>query len=184
LSNAAAVTQVEEEFNIFALRFFHFMNLWTIYTDLLSKKYVPSPDSDEYPVKMTLMFVVYGNFYSLVEDSGEALNGFRVWRKRFPQEEAVLAAVEARVRPFLSHLRVFRNRMGFHGSRTQLHQSPAFDLFNQHSGAEIFEAMKSFKAMSAALFGMDTALQENDLEGIARQRKKLDEIAARHSSMG
>jgi hypothetical protein len=39
-----------EEFGIFAERSMHFMNLWTIYNDLLSSHYIPSvgaPGPDE-----------------------------------------------------------------------------------------------------------------------------------------
>jgi hypothetical protein len=168
----------QEEFGIFALRLFHFMNLWTIYTDLLKQKYLPSLDNDDYPVRMTMMFIVYAYFYSLVEDSSDGVNGFRVCRQNFPEETAAIAAVEGRVKPFLVQLRVFRNRMGFHGSRTTSHESAAFDLFNKHSGMELLEAMKAFKAMSAAFLGLSAAQQANDHDAMAKKRQELQQIAA------
>jgi hypothetical protein len=167
-----------EELSIYAERHFHFLNLWTVYHDLLKGNYKPSFNEEEWPVGTTMMFVLYAYFYSLVEDAADGLNGFRVWRERLPQEEAAIARVEAKVRPFLGRLRVFRNRMGFHGSRTRNHESAAFDLFNKHTGTEIYETMRHYKALAAALYGMDTALHANDVEGIARCRERLDEIAA------
>ena len=178
MSNAVIIKESHEELGIFSQRFFHFMNLWTIYTDLLKGTYTPSLDDDQYPVSITMMLVLYAYFYSLVEDSNDGLNGFRVWRGRLPEEEAVIAVVEATVQPLLNHLRLFRNRLGFHGSRTWNRESAAFDLFNQHSGMDVFNAMKRFKAMNAALFGMDAKLQANDPAGIAHYRKILDKIAA------
>jgi len=178
MSSTATAKERPEELSIYAERHFHFMNLWTVYRDLLSHKYTPSLDCEQYPVAITMMFLLYGYFYSLVEDSDEGLNGFRVWREKLPQEEAAIARVEARVLPFLSHLRVFRNRMGFHGSRSRAHESAAFDLFNEHSGTEIYETMEQYKALAAALFGMDMALHANDPDQIRRCREKLDQIAS------
>jgi hypothetical protein len=175
---ATQPVDVQQEFGIFAVRFIHFMNLWTIYTDLLGRSYVPSLNNDDYPVGTTMMFIIYSYFYSLVEDSGDGVNGFRVLRQKFPQDISVIATVEARVKPFLIHLRVFRNRMGFHGSRTTSHESAAFDLFFNHSGTEVFEAMKAFKAMSAAFLGLSAAEQENDTKAIMTSRQKLKDIAS------
>jgi hypothetical protein len=120
-------------------------------------------DGKKWPVHITMMVVLYSYFYSLVEDSEEGLNGFRVWREVWPNEEAAISVVEARVTPFLSPLRLFRNRMGFHGSRSRTHEATAFELFNKHSGTDVFEAIKLFKGLGAALFGMDVAQSGTDL---------------------
>src|SRR5262249_33496866 len=119
----------------------HFMNLWTIYKDLISSHYLPSvgkvmsrsdenADGREWPVNITMMFVLYAYFYSLVEDSEDGLNGFRVWREVWPQEESAISAVQRRVSPFVGRLRLFRNRLGFHGSRTRHHEGVGFHLFS------------------------------------------------------
>ncbi len=92
MSSTATIKARPEELSIYAERHFHFMNLWTVYRDLLSGKYAPSLNEKEYPVGITMMFVLYGYFYSLVEDSDEGLNGFRIWRERLPQEEAAIAS--------------------------------------------------------------------------------------------
>lgn len=178
LSSGSDSRERPEELSIYAERHFHFMNLWTVYHDLLKGDYVPSLNDDEYPVGITMMLVLYSYFYSLVEDSDEGLNGFRIWRQKLPQEEAAITTVEARVRPFLVHLRLFRNRMGFHGSRTRAHESEAFELFNKHSGTEIYQTMKQYKALAAALFGMDMALHSGDADKIAQWRARLDVIGA------
>jgi hypothetical protein len=172
----------------------HFMNLWIIYSDMLTGHYVPSlgdmygssdpADEKKWPVNMSMMFVLYAYFYSLVEDSEEGLNGFRIWRQVWPNEESAISAVEARVTPFLVPLRLFRNRMGFHGSRSRSHEAAAFDLFNKHSGDAVFEAIKLFKGLGAALFGMDLAQSGTDLQKQARWRALIDGIAARASGVG
>jgi len=179
-----------EELRIFSERFMHFMNLWTIYKDMLTGHYTPSlgeilrasdpvPAAYEMrPVNITMMFVLYSYFYSLVEDSEEGLNGFRVWREVWPSEGTAISAVEDRVAPFRGRLRLFRNRMGFHGSRTREHESAGFELFNKHSGDEILEAMKLFKALGAGLFGMDKAQLEKDQQEQERFRKWIDEVAS------
>jgi hypothetical protein len=150
-------SQIPEEMAIFAERYFHFMNLWTIYKDMLSGRYVPSHIDEEWSPQMTTMLLLYAYFYSLIEDSRDGLNGFRIWREHFPSEEAAIAAVEEQVMPFRDRLRIFRNKLGFHGSRTRVQESAGCDLFAQHSGTDIWNAMKNFKSLAAALFAHDLA---------------------------
>jgi hypothetical protein len=164
-----AMANSTEEFGIFVDRFFNFRNIWTIYSDLLAAKYIPStgdtmasgqsdwPNSGAWPVDITVMFILYAYFYSLVEDSDDAINGFRLWRDRHPEERVAIEAVEAQVAPFLDNLRLFRNRLAFHGSQSREHESKGLDVFNKHSGGQIFDAMKNFKALGAALFAKENA---------------------------
>jgi hypothetical protein len=151
-----------EEFRIFVERFMHFMNLWTIYTDLLSGRYVPSVNDpagewSATDVRSTAMFILYAFFYSLVEDGADSINGFRLWRSRFPEEELAIAMVEGQVTPFVARLKLFRNRLGFHGSRSRAHESKGLELFSAHTGTEIWNAMKSFKSLGAALLAKENA---------------------------
>lgn len=184
MSKGPISSQTSEEFGIFAERYMHFMNLWTVYTDLLSGHYVPrlNLSSEKFSitdVRATMMLILYAYFYSLIEDDNQSLNGFRIWRARYPEEEAAIAAVEAQVVPFRRRLRLFRNRLGFHGSRSRAHESSGFDLFAQHSGTEMWDAMKSFKALGAALFAKESA--QRGLEGSDpdRARQWIDSVAAR-----
>ena len=184
-----------EELSIFVERFMHFMNLWTVYKDLLTAHYVPSvgtvlktanenANGKDWPVNISIMLILYSYFYSLVEDSDNGLNGFRVWRQVWPNEEAAISAVEARVLPFVDRLRVFRNRLGFHGSRTRSHEAAGFDLFAQHGGDEIYNAMRLFKSLGAALLGMDTAVYANDNEAQARCRAWIDRVTLEAQNAG
>jgi hypothetical protein len=178
-----------EELRIFVERFVQFMNLWTVYSDMLTGRYTPSVgqiywgeaskefDAAEWPVNISMMLVLYAYFYSLIEDSDDGLNGFRVWREVWPNEEVAISSVEKRVVPFRDRLRVYRNRLGFHGSRTRTHEAKAFELFSKHSGNEIFEAMKLFKVLGAGLLGMDRAVRAKDRQEEARFRKWIDEVA-------
>ena len=141
----------------------HFLNLWTVYNDLLTNKYVPNvnhnTDEGIPHVGMTLMFLLYAFFYSLIEDSDDCLNGFRLWRERFPEEEPAIAAVEKLALPLRDDLRIFRNRLGFHGSRSRTHEARALELFEKHSGMKIMKAIVSFKALGSALLAKENAAQ-------------------------
>lgn len=163
---------------MFVERFMHFMNLWTVYTDFLSGRYVPRVGSkdDECITGMTatLMFVLYAFFYSLVEDSADSVNAFRLWRLRFPEEEAAIAHVEAQISPFVDKLRVFRNRIGFHGSLSRSHEAKGFDVFIQHSGTEIWEAMTSFKSLGSALLAKENARNGNTQINSEQVRQWID----------
>jgi hypothetical protein len=119
-----------EELYMFAERYAHFSNIHTIYRDLLSGHHKPSVNVNEDPLKIpekfeitnvstTAMFILYAHFYSMVEEDPDGVNGFRVWRAAWPEEEKAIAVVEALVTPLAPGLRLFRNRLGFHGSRVE-----------------------------------------------------------------
>lgn len=150
----------QEEFVIFVERFMHFMNLWTVYHDLLRDQYVPTvrpaSENDPFPnMRATMMFLLYSLFYSLIEEDPKSVNAFRIWRKLFPEEESRIAAIEAQIDPFAGDLKRFRNRLGFHGSRSRTHEASGFDLFARHSGSAILTAMANFKQLGVALLAKD-----------------------------
>lgn len=89
------MADLDEEHLLFVRRYMQFHHIWTVYSDLLSGKYVPSVgmrDLSEVAVDCTLpsnfistlMFVLYAFFYSLVEDSEEGFDAFRIWRAKYP----------------------------------------------------------------------------------------------------
>ena len=171
-----------EEFIIFVERLTHFINLWTVYSDMLTGKYVPSVGQRDHSIfdpRTTMMLILYAYFYSLIEDSPDGLNGFRIWREHFPEEEQTIAAVEAVISPFKDELRLFRNRLGFHGSRSREHESRGFELFAKASGTDTFEAMKHFKALGATLLYKEKAVRTSNAVGVTDARAKLDTIAER-----
>jgi hypothetical protein len=175
---------MSEELYMFAERYAHFSNVHTIYRDLVSGHYKPSvsvnPDPKEWDVTdvaTTAMFVLYAYFYSMVEDDPQGVNGFRVWRAAWPEEEKAIAAVESLVAPLRPGLKLFRNRLGFHGSRSRAHEKKGLDLFAQHSGTAVWEAMANFKSLGAALFRKDLDRQHGVDPSPAREW--IDTIAAR-----
>lgn len=173
----------KEELRIFVERLLHFMNLWTFYNDLLSGKYVPTGGNDpEWSVTSpgtTMMFILYAYFYSLIEDDEQSLNGFRIWREHFPEEEVAIAAVEAQAIPFRARLKLFRNRLGFHGSRSRDHESRALELFAEHSGTEMWDAMKNTKALGAALLSKDLVRRGEGSHTAIEVRGWIDRVAER-----
>jgi hypothetical protein len=171
-----------EELMIFVEREMHFVNLWTMYTDMLEEKYIPSlglRDLSVHDPRTTMMLVLYAYFYSLVEDSSGGMNAFRIWREHFPEEGQAISAVEAQILPFRDKLRVFRNRLGFHGSTSRAHEAPGFALFGAHSGLEILDAIKNFKALGAMLLAKELATRKTDAAGLNQAREHLDFIARR-----
>jgi hypothetical protein len=183
MSTISSAQQASEEFYIFAERYMHFMNLWTVYTDLLSGRYVPRinlpSDNSSTEVRATLMLILYAYFYSLIDDDDQSSNGFRIWREHFPEEEVAISLVEAQIVPFRQRLKLFRNRLGFHGSRSRKHESSGFDLFAKHSGNEMWEAMSNFKALGAALFHKDLARRGLEGSDPNRARQWIDSVAAK-----
>jgi hypothetical protein len=174
------VAKSAEEFTIFVERLTHFMNLWTVYTDSLTERYVPTVgirDFSYHDPRTTLMFMLYAYFYSLVDESPNGLNAFKIWREQFPEEEPAIAAVEKLVQPFVKDLRLFRNRLGFHGSRSRRHESSGFDLFANHTGDKIFNTANKFKALAATLLYKDMAVTNSDPVALGQARERLDRIS-------
>jgi hypothetical protein len=185
-----------EEYYLFVKRYMQFHNLWTVYFDLLSGRYVPSlpgKTSREVPevdstittdMQATLMFLLYAFFYSLIEDSNDGLNAFRIWRAKYPDEERAIIALERLILPFRPSLKVFRNRLGFHGSRSQLHEAKGFEVFGNFSGDQMIDRMAQFKALNAALLEKDLARQSNSVERLKDARSLIDRVAERCETMG
>jgi hypothetical protein len=178
-----------EELYMFAERYAHFSNIHTIYRDLLSGHYKPSVNVAEDPRKVpeefevtnvstTAMFILYAYFYSMVEDDPQGVNGFRVWRAAWPEEEKAIAAVEALVAPLRPGLKLFRNRLGFHGSTSRAHERKGLDFFSQHSGTAVWDAMANFKSLGAALFRKDLDRQHG-IDPSPAARRWINQIAAR-----
>jgi hypothetical protein len=170
-----------EELEIFVEHLMDFMNLWTVYNDHLTGKYVPSVDVGGKPSRtgmyVTLMFHLYASFYALVDDSKEGLNAFRIWREHFSGEEAAIAAVKQQIAPFKSDLRLFRNCLGYHGSRTRSHEARGWDLFANASGSAIWNAMVNFKGLGATLLAKERAERKSDAEKVAWCRARIDSMA-------
>lgn len=172
-----------------------FHNIWTIYFDLLSGRYVPSLPTKTaaevvevdwtIPAEMgpTLMFLLYAFFFSLIEDSDDGLNAFRIWRTKYPEEEKAIIALEKLILPFRPDLKIFRNRLGFHGSRSQQHEMKGFALFGNYSGADLIDRMKQFKALNAALIEKSLAYQANSAERLQEARSGIDKITERCETM-
>jgi hypothetical protein len=171
-----------EELALFVERTLHFLNLWTVYTDLLSGAYVPSSGKQDNLLRDprgTIMLILYAYFYSLVEDSNDGLNAFRIWREHFPEEERAIAAVETQIARFNGDLRLFRNRLGFHGSRSREHQAKGFGLFSNASGTEMWNAMKNFKALASTLLARDEAIKNSNEADTTKYQEWIDAIATR-----
>jgi len=170
-----------EELEIFVEHLMDFMNLWTVYNDHLTGKYVPSVDVggklSRTGMYVTLMFHLYASLYALIDESEEGLNAFRIWRKHFPGEEAAIAAVERQIAPFKSDLRLFRNRLGYHGSRTRSHEAKGWALFANTSGSAIWNAMVNFKGLGATLLAKETAERKSETDKVAWCRTRIDSIA-------
>jgi hypothetical protein len=173
---------IDEEHYLFIKRVIQFQNIRFIYDDLLTGRYIPSCGAkqvDEIQVAdsaittemiPTMMFVLYSFFYSLIEDSADGQDAFRIWRKKFPEEEKAIAALEALVIPIRSDLRVFRNKLGFHGSRSHALESKGFDLFANHSGERIMQIMTRFTSLNSGFLMLDMAVRSDSSEDKKKAR--------------
>jgi hypothetical protein len=177
-----------EELRMFVERFRHFLNLWTVYNDMLTEHYVPTVGTDAvdeplygsyFQPSISVMLVLYAYFYSLVDDRDNGLNAFRIWREHFPEEEPAIAAIEAQIKPMANDLRLYRNRLGFHGSRTRAHEASGFELFANTTGTQAWNAMRNFKALSAILLGRDMAIRQGNEAEVEKYRGWIDAIAER-----
>lgn len=186
--------EIDEEYFLLVRRVMQFHHIWTIYVDLLSGRYVPSfglRDLDEVelnaalPGEMvpTLMGLMYAFFYSLIEDTEDGVDAFRIWRLKFPDEYTAIGALEQQIAPMRSDLRVFRNRLGFHGSRSQQHESRGYELFGNHPGTKMIETMKVFKSLNAALISKELARQHCSDKEMATARTMIDAILPRCNAL-
>jgi hypothetical protein len=181
------MADIDEEYFLYVRRHMQFLHIWTMYFDLLSGRYVPSVGYTEFgavetnsalPSHMvpTLMGLLYAFFYSLVEDSDDSINAFRIWRLKYPDEHIAIDVLEKRVAPMREDLRVFRNRIAFHGSRTYKHESRAYGIFGNQSGTKIIETMKVFKKLNFGLLTKNLALQHQSEDEMASARAVIDSI--------
>ncbi len=63
-------------------------------------------------------------------------------------------------------------------SRTRRHEGAGFDLFNEHPGTEVYESMRLFKSLGAALLGMDMAVYADNVQDQARCLEWIDMVTA------
>jgi len=73
---------------------------------------------------------------------------------------------------------LFRTRIGFYGSRTRSHEAASFELFDKHSGTEVYDAMRIVKHLGAGLLGLDRATFQKNPEEQQRFRACIDEAAS------
>jgi hypothetical protein len=93
----------------------------------------------------------------------EGPNAFRIWCEHFSGEEAAIAAVEQQIAPFKSDLRLFRNRLGYHGIRPRSHEAKGWDFFANASGSAIWNAMVNFKGLGAILLSKELAERKSEI---------------------
>jgi hypothetical protein len=142
-----------EEYHILVKRYLHFENLWDLYNDFLSGRYIPSVNTHSSNVDVpemadTLLIVLYSWFYSLVDDEPRGVDAFRAWYRFFPEDKPAIRAVQKQIKPIKSCLKTLRNRVGFHGSQTWEHENAAFDLFKKQSAEDVIGAMNSFRSLA------------------------------------
>jgi hypothetical protein len=185
------VPDINEEHFLLVKRIAQFHNIWTVYFDFLSGRYVPSVGGKQVEeitevdttlttgMGPTLMFLLHAFFYSLIEDSDEGLDAFRIWHRKFSEESPAISMLEREIAPLREDLRIFRHKLGFHGSRSFEQESKGLDLFGNHSPTKLIEAMKCFMALNAALLEKDMARQMNSSERMEKARVRIDSIAGR-----
>lgn len=142
------------ELSIYVERMYRFIQLLRIYDMVLAIPDRNDPGEPHLTMRGTMMSVVYSFFYSLIEPDSKGVDFFRIWRARLPEATADIDSLEARVAPIRDDLRLFRNRFGFHGSRSRERESVGFDLLLNHQGSDIYQVILDTRDLSTKLLEM------------------------------
>lgn len=142
------------ELSIYVERMYRFIQLLRIYDIVLAIPDRDDPGEPHLTMRGTMMSVVYSFFYSLIEPDSKGVDFFRIWRARLPEAATDIDALEARVAPIRDDLRLFRNRFGFHGSRSREREAAAFDLLLNHQGSHIYQVILDTRDLSTKLLKM------------------------------
>jgi hypothetical protein len=173
------MADIDEEFAILDVRLGQFLNLWTVLIDYFSGTYVPSieykaiDDNDyRYPATFpwTMMSLLYSFFFSLVDTHSKSLNAFHVWRRKFPEQASALDAVEFRVQSILPELKNFRNKLGFHGSRSISDEEIGFELLERHGSIKVLNVAQHFIKFALSLLSLANS---TDSASICRAKESI-----------
>lgn len=184
------MSDVDEEFTILDVRLGQFLNLWTVLIDYMRGQYVPSieykaVDDNDYRTPATfpwtMMSLLYSFFFSLIDTNPQGLNAFRVWRVKFPEHALVLDAVEFRVQGILPELKKFRNKLGFHGSRSINQEEEGYQLLTRHGVTKVLNVAQHFISLAMSLLTL-AYTTDSDNTNKARDNLKTVEMICRSDS--
>lgn len=74
-------------------------------------------------MRSTMYTVILSYFYSVIDDHPQGINCFRIWKEQFPESMQEIEELEHEVALIKDDLKKFRNKFGFHGSRTCSNQA-------------------------------------------------------------
>ena len=115
----------------------------------------------------------------LIDDNRKGLDAFHIWRDHVPKQENAIVAVEAQIKPLRKDLKIFRDRLGFHGSRSKAHEESGFALFANADGDTMWNAMRNFQSLGANLLALEIARKNSDQTEIKCYQGWIDKIAER-----
>jgi len=142
---------LDEELSIYVERMVRMLHLISIYGDVLASPGAVEPGETPMDKAGTMLAIVYSFYYSLIETDEQGVNFFRVWRLRAPTFAKELDTLERQIDPFREDLRLFRNRFGFHGSRSRGHEGKAFDLLIKHTPGSLWDAILATRNLSSRM---------------------------------
>jgi len=164
-----------EEFEIFYERVSHFLNLREMVDNVLRGHKLSGTFIPRASPAGTLSIIFFAYFYSLIDRDRRAVNAFRVWREHFPQEHKSIQGFYNHIVNYEECLRTFRNRVGFHGSRTRSNEDEGYELLSKYSVGDLLQTADEFLALSSALLSRHLS---NDPLNEAH-REQIDQIIRR-----
>lgn len=179
------MADIDEEFAILDVRLGQFLNLWTVLIDYFSGTYVPSreykaiDDNDyRYPATFpwTMMSLLYSFFFSLVDTHSKGLNAFHVWRRKFPEQASAIDAIEFRVQSILPELKNFRNKLGFHGSRSISEEDVGFELLDRHGSIKVLNVAQFFIKFALGMLGLANSIDPASVRRAEEGIKSVVEV--------
>jgi hypothetical protein len=183
--------ELDEQFTILDVRLGQFLNIWTVLQDYMTGKYVPSielkaADVDDYRTPATFpwtfMSLLYSFFFSLVDTHSKGVNAFRIWRLKFPGQLPAIDAVEFRVQEILPELKKFRDKLGFHGSRTINEEELGFELLERHGSIKILNVIQHFNSLAVNLISLAYSTDSASISHARERIRIVEEICSRNSA--
>jgi hypothetical protein len=141
-----------EEYLVYQIRLFEYLNCFQAALDIKDGKYKPQPSLGQELTQVVATFrnLSFGLFASLMDPQNMALDVFDVWVVLYPEKEAKIVDIWKKVEPYIQIIRDFRNDVAFHANKNLRRYLQTRGSFFEKR-AEITGAMQEFWSLAAEL---------------------------------
>lgn len=106
-----------------------------------------------------LIEVVYSYFYSVIDDRGDSINVFRIWKQKYPDHLAEISRTENKVTPYKDYFLKLRHNVGFHGSISKKGTKVGMKIFEKVDGNTTLDLMLSVRNLSTHLISLERKIE-------------------------